>query len=366
MPIIKENLPFPIVQYPLGAFVVFKQNEKSEYIFCSCMKEAVKNYISLRLYQNDIYLRLRGKNFLDFKEKNIESYYVLSTKDFPTELVRKLIKDKVPENEKIINYIPFEDKLCHECNKAIPSIRFCNPMYGGKFKQKFGWYIQKKYYENGVLPSSFYYKKDLVSDELLELLDFKYSDLFEQVREKECLNKYSDDEINQVLNELDDSHIEGTNKTISSNDFEHIWAYEVSKIVDKRHRKINTIIENEVRLRFDHKKIGEAWTSETILYNIVERLFPQMTLKRHYRPKILDYLELDIFIEEFNIGIEYQGIQHFKPIKHWGGKPALKKTKERDNKKKDLCQKHGIKLVYFNYNEELSEEFVNNRLVEHL
>jgi len=32
---------------------------------------------------------------------------------------------------------------------------------------------------------------------------------------------------------------------------------------------------------------------------------------RHYRPDFLQGLELDIFIDELKIGMEYQGIQHF-------------------------------------------------------
>ena len=123
-------------------------------------------------------------------------------------------------------------------------------------------------------------------------------------------------------------------------------------------RKINTLIENEVREKFGHKKVGEAWTSETILYYIITSLYPDKKIHRHFRPDFLNGLELDIFIEELNLGIEYQGIQHFEPVKYWGGKEAFEKLKKRDKIKEKLCRELGITLIYFTYLDELSEEFV--------
>jgi hypothetical protein len=71
---------------------------------------------------------------------------------------------------------------------------------------------------------------------------------------------------------------------------------------------------------------------------------------------------LDIFIEEIKLGIEYQGIQHYKPIKHWGGKESFEKLKERDKKKKEICKLKKVKLIYFNYNEGLSNDIVLEKL----
>jgi hypothetical protein len=82
----------------------------------------------------------------------------------------------------------------------------------------------------------------------------------------------------------------------------------------------------------------------------------------HYRPPELDGLELDIFIKDLNIGVEYQGIQHYKPVKHWGGQKALEENKKRDRKKASLCKKNDIKLIYFKYSDKLTEEFVKSEL----
>ena len=66
---------------------------------------------------------------------------------------------------------------------------------------------------------------------------------------------------------------------------------------------------------------------------------------------------LDIFIKELNIGIEYQGAQHIRPVEYFGGKEAFKKTQERDKKKKRLCNRNGIKLIYVYENYVLEDVF---------
>lgn len=127
-------------------------------------------------------------------------------------------------------------------------------------------------------------------------------------------------------------------------------------------RKIRNIIENEVRVKFGFKKVGEAWANVTLLFQLISEILPGEKLIRHCKPGILDNLELDIFIPRLNIGIEYQGVQHFKPIQHWGGKAALERTKERDSRKSILCRDNAIKLIYFYYTEELSSTLVKAKL----
>lgn len=56
---------------------------------------------------------------------------------------------------------------------------------------------------------------------------------------------------------------------------------------------------------------------------------------------------MDFFLPQLNVAIECQGKQHFKPIKLFGGKEEYEKIKERDERKRQLCEKHGIKLLYY-------------------
>lgn len=108
------------------------------------------------------------------------------------------------------------------------------------------------------------------------------------------------------------------------------------------------------------------WVHEKLLFNIITSIFSKYTVQFHYREKWLEKLELDIFIEELAIGIEYQGIQHYQVIKHWDGEDGLKKRQANDAKKRKLCKENGITLIYFNYTEPINNSYVRKKLKKFL
>lgn len=57
-------------------------------------------------------------------------------------------------------------------------------------------------------------------------------------------------------------------------------------------------------------------------------------------------MKLDFYLPEYNVAIEYHGIQHFKPVSMFGGEDAFNKQRERDLRKYNLCKEHGIKIYY--------------------
>ena len=63
--------------------------------------------------------------------------------------------------------------------------------------------------------------------------------------------------------------------------------------------------------------------------------------------KNIGKLKIDFYLPDYNIALECQGLQHYKPIEMFGGEEGLKIIQERDRIKKDLCEKHGIKILYF-------------------
>ena len=58
-------------------------------------------------------------------------------------------------------------------------------------------------------------------------------------------------------------------------------------------------------------------------------------------------LRLDFYLPDYDIAIECQGKQHFEAIDIFGGKRNFQVTIERDNKKRELCQKNNIILLYY-------------------
>ena len=121
---------------------------------------------------------------------------------------------------------------------------------------------------------------------------------------------------------------------------------------------------NATREELGFKKIGERFVTETELYRIVKSIFPNDNVIHHYRAKWLKRQEIDIFIPHLSLAIEYDGIQHFKPIKAWGGEKGLKKNIERDKIKEEKCKENNVTLIRFTYKEDdlLSENYVKSKL----
>lgn len=114
------------------------------------------------------------------------------------------------------------------------------------------------------------------------------------------------------------------------------------------------------------KEFNDKWVREKKLYYAIVKNFANYTITRHYRADWLENLELDIYIEEPNIGIEYQGIQHYKPLKHWGGEEGFITRRANDIRKKNLCRAHGTRLIEFTYLDEITEDFVKETISRYL
>lgn len=70
---------------------------------------------------------------------------------------------------------------------------------------------------------------------------------------------------------------------------------------------------------------------------------------------------LDFYLEKYNIAIECQGEQHFKPIKRFGGNEKFDLTIKRDINKFKLCQENGVKLLYLFPNKKVNFSKVNRQ-----
>ena len=61
----------------------------------------------------------------------------------------------------------------------------------------------------------------------------------------------------------------------------------------------------------------------------------------------------DFYIEKLNMCIEYDGEQHFMPIKWFGGDEGLENIKIRAGIKNKFCQDNNIKLLRISYKEDV-------------
>ena len=70
----------------------------------------------------------------------------------------------------------------------------------------------------------------------------------------------------------------------------------------------------------------------------------------------------DFYLEDYNTIIEYDGKQHFEPIKIWGGQEKFNKQRENDSIKDEYCYKNNIALIRIPYKKRKEEiiQIINN------
>jgi hypothetical protein len=124
-------------------------------------------------------------------------------------------------------------------------------------------------------------------------------------------------------------------------------------------KSVRRVITNELRVARNLPKVGEGWISETKLFYDITKVFPELEVKHHGNPYWLGRQHFDIYFPDLNIAIEYQGTQHQKPVEYFGGEEAFKKGRERDEKKKRLCEENGCKLFYV-YPEDDTKKFIKD------
>jgi len=107
-----------------------------------------------------------------------------------------------------------------------------------------------------------------------------------------------------------------------------------------QHRKgqecpICTLLSNESKME---RRMREFLEANGFLF-VQEHPFPWL---RSQNPMFLDF-----YLPEYNIAIECQGEQHFKPFKYYGGKKGFAELVARDILKQQQCSEHGINILYY-------------------
>lgn len=71
---------------------------------------------------------------------------------------------------------------------------------------------------------------------------------------------------------------------------------------------------------------------------------------------------VDFYLPEQNIFIEYNGKQHYVPVKQFGGEIEFKRQIERDNFLLEYCKSNNIKLIVISYKEKNIENYLTLNL----
>lgn len=106
------------------------------------------------------------------------------------------------------------------------------------------------------------------------------------------------------------------------------------------------------------KSIGEKLINDILTKNCID-FIPQ---KRFDDCKNILTLPFDFYLPKYNTCIEFDGIQHFKPIEFFGGENEFKRLKTNDTIKTEYCRLNNINLIRLPYtlsNEEIEEKVLN-------
>jgi len=71
--------------------------------------------------------------------------------------------------------------------------------------------------------------------------------------------------------------------------------------------------------------------------------------------KYKNKLKFDFYLPEYKTCVEFDGIQHFKPIRFFGGVKNFELQKIKDEIKNRYCLNNGIKLLRLNYLQDIEE-----------
>ncbi|HXC02666.1 MAG TPA: hypothetical protein VNU49_08450 [Opitutaceae bacterium] len=302
--VFESSLPLPWVNYPnhYGTFFGFAEKQKGPWFLCQCTVTPLTHLVQLNR---------------DHPDSNGSHRAPLDNHHVPDVITAVSLKYR----DDPIAALQFKPKLCHRCNMVQPTQRYCHEMYGGRFDQTFGWYVNQSRLRYGVR-------------------DYTY------------LSEVCPEPIRALVDAVATAQRVYEAKPTATN----------SKELNHAFRLLKNEFINVTRAEFGFRKIGEGWVSEMMMGNIVNRLFPKAEMLRHHRPNWLEGLELDVFLPAHSLGLEYQGQQHFHAIKAWGGKDALVQVQARDRRKAELCRRNKIALVHINYTDPITEEFIAEQI----
>ena len=101
-------------------------------------------------------------------------------------------------------------------------------------------------------------------------------------------------------------------------------------------------------------KIKKILMEKNIIFN-QEKRFNECRDKR--------VLPFDFYLPEYNLCIEYDGIQHFKAIDFFGGDKYLIYIQKHDQIKNNYCKKNNINLLRIQYNDNIEKTMKNNGII---
>ena len=275
--------------------------------------------------------------------------------------IEKVIKNRINKielnNIKVLEYNDFDIKcVCNVCNKEL-----------------FGNYRNLSYKNFKCKYCSLYEKLNDLLINNIEILKIEGSDIY-----IECENghKYKQDRRNLLAGKgckecyleriklsIDDikeriKNIHGDSYKYNFSNFENIHT-KIEIKCNKGHvfkQKISNHLQGKA-CPICRESMGERIISKYLDDNNIKYI-KQYKFDSCY---FINKLKFDFYLPELNTCLEYDGIQHYKPIDFFGGKKEFDKVKKRDKIKNEWCEKNKIRLIRISYKDNI--DLLINKLI---
>ena len=160
---------------------------------------------------------------------------------------------------------------------------------------------------------------------------------------------------------------------------------QVYDLVGNEYTFLDTYVNNKTKLMVKHNRCGNTYEvrptdfldhqtrcpycnspkGETIISKILDALNINYESQKVFDDlKDTTYLSYDFYIPDQNILIEYQGIQHYEPVDHFGGDDKFAIQQRHDKLKSDYAKNHGYNLIAVPYTEDNFSK-VKKYLIKH-
>ena len=145
-------------------------------------------------------------------------------------------------------------------------------------------------------------------------------------------------------------------ESIYNNSFEKI------KIICKIHGVFEQISTNHINNRHRCPTCNKSNGELLIKEYLDNKEINYITQKRFAKCRDIRELPFDFYLPDTNICIEYDGIQHFKAFKIWGGEIGLLNRQKKDKIKNNFCEDNKIKLIRIAYNEKIEDKLLTENV----
>jgi len=128
------------------------------------------------------------------------------------------------------------------------------------------------------------------------------------------------------------------------------------KIICKKHGVFEISPEHHT-----NRKQGCSICKESIGEKLISKYLDDNNIeyKREYvfsDCKNIKELRYDFYLPKYNLCIEYNGIQHYEPIEHFGGMNTLINQRIKDKIKVEYCKNNNIQLLIIRYDEVIEDK----------